>query len=428
MPDILKGSTDVTRYVMLRDSAAGTPETGYTITSLDLQYTRNRVAPAAKVDATALAATDSTHADNKAIEIDATSSPGLYRVDWPDAAFATGVDKVILVVSGTGLDPAVEEIDLVNYNSQDGVRLGLTALPNAAADAAGGLPISDAGGLDLDAQIGTDIDAILADTNEVQISLAAGGLIESMVDDLQSEVDGIQADTEDIQSRLPAALVNSRMDCTIDGTGMETGAVDNILNRDASASTTNSTLGAIINDWENGGRLDLIVDDILADTAVIGAAGAGLSAVPWNAAWDTEVQSEVDDALIAKGLDHLVFTSVTGTDIADNSIIAYLASKSATADWDSYVNTTDSLEANRDNIGTTGAALASIWTISLTEAYPTDGSAGTAAQILYLLLSVCAEFSISSTTITCKKLDGSTTAATYTLDSATAPTSRTRAT
>ena len=35
-------------------------------------------------------------------------------------------------------------------------------------------------------------------------------------------------------------------------------------------------------DWANGGRLDLIVDGILADTAVIGAAGAGLTAVPWN--------------------------------------------------------------------------------------------------------------------------------------------------
>ncbi|MDX9787950.1 MAG: hypothetical protein RBT11_14285 [Desulfobacterales bacterium] len=32
----------------------------------------------------------------------------------------------------------------------DAVRGGMTALPNAAADAAGGLPISDAGGLDLD--------------------------------------------------------------------------------------------------------------------------------------------------------------------------------------------------------------------------------------------------------------------------------------
>src|SRR3990167_2513985 len=151
MPQIVKGATDVTRYVMLRDSAAGTPETAYTITALDLQYTRNRTAPAAKADATALAATDSAHGDNQAIEVNATSSPGLYRIDWPDAAFASGVDKVLLVVSGTGLDPAVEEIQLVNYNPEDGVRLGLTALPNAAADAAGGLPISDAGGLDLDA-------------------------------------------------------------------------------------------------------------------------------------------------------------------------------------------------------------------------------------------------------------------------------------
>jgi len=150
MPVIKKGSTDVSRYVMLRDSTAGTPETGYTITSLDLQYTRNQSTPAAKVDATALAATNTAHTDNYAIQVDATSSPGLYRIDWPDAAFATGADKVLLVVSGTGLDPAVEEIELVNYDPADAVRLGLTALPNAAADAAGGLPISDAGGLDLD--------------------------------------------------------------------------------------------------------------------------------------------------------------------------------------------------------------------------------------------------------------------------------------
>jgi hypothetical protein len=38
---------------------------------------------------------------------------------------------------------------------------------------------------------------------------------------------------------------------------------------------------------------------ILVDTAEIGAAGAGLSAIPWSAAWDAEVQSEVNDALVA---------------------------------------------------------------------------------------------------------------------------------
>lgn len=51
--------------------------------------------------------------------------------------------------------------------------------------------------------------------------------------------------------------------------------------------------------WTDGGRLDLIVDGILADTAEIGVAGAGLSAVPYNAAWDAEIQSEAADALTA---------------------------------------------------------------------------------------------------------------------------------
>lgn len=94
-----------------------------------------------------------------------------------------------------------------------------TALPAAAADAAGGLPISDAGGLDLDAQR-SDVAAILVDTGTT----------------LQGELDGIQADTEDIQSRLPAALVGGRIDATVDGTGMEAGAVTAIQSGLATAA------------------------------------------------------------------------------------------------------------------------------------------------------------------------------------------------
>jgi hypothetical protein len=97
---------------MVGDSATGAPETGATITNFDLQYTRTGEAPAAKVDATALGATNSAHADNKMIELDSTSSPGLYRVDWPDAAFALGATGVTLVVTQTGFHPAVEEITL----------------------------------------------------------------------------------------------------------------------------------------------------------------------------------------------------------------------------------------------------------------------------------------------------------------------------
>jgi len=68
-----------------------------------------------------------------------------------------------------------------------------------------------------------------------------------------------------------------------------------------------------------------------------------------------------------------------------------------------------------------------VWTTAMTESYAADGATMTPAQALYMLLSAVTEFSISGTTITCKQLNGSTTSMTYTLDSASAPTSRTRA-
>jgi hypothetical protein len=52
----------------------------------------------------------------------------------------------------------------------------------------------------------------------------------------------------------------------------------------------------------------------------------------------------------------------------------------------------------------------------------------TLAQALYLLRAHLGDFSISGTTLTLKKVDGSTTAATFTLNDATSPTSITRAT
>jgi hypothetical protein len=42
---------------------------------------------------------------------------------------------------------------------------------------------------------------------------------------LEATSQSIQTDTEDLQSRVPTALVNGRIDSTVDGTGMEAGAV-----------------------------------------------------------------------------------------------------------------------------------------------------------------------------------------------------------
>ena len=177
---VLPGDLNVTTYFMLRKTSNGIAATGLTITGIDLQYTRSGVAPTAKVDATALVATDSAHGDNLAIEIDATDQPGLYRVDWPDAAFATGVREVILTVKEATIFTESQRINL------------------------------------------------------------EGPL--------------------------------------------------------------------------------------------------------------TAMNAEMDKAIVDVGLDHLVAASVTGTDIVNNSIIARMVSKSATADWDSFTHITDSLEAARDKL------------------------------------------------------------------------------
>lgn len=70
-----------------------------------------------------------------------------------------------------------------------------------------------------------------------------------------------------------------------------------------------------------------------------------------------QVNSEVDTALADIGLDHLVSAAVTGTDVADDSIVAQLVSDGATADYDDYDNTAHSLNAIRvrgDAAWTTG--------------------------------------------------------------------------
>ena len=65
-------------------------------------------------------------------------------------------------------------------------------------------------------------------------------------------------------------------------------------------------------------------------------------------------------------------------------------------------------------------------TVAMTEAYSVDGAAATPAQILHMIWSMLAEKSVTSTIVTCKKLDGTTGAMTFTLNSATAPTAITR--
>ncbi len=69
--------------------------------------------------------------------------------------------------------------------------------------------------------------------------------------------------------------------------------------------------------------------------------------LPWNADWDAEVQSEVNDGLVALKLDHLVAVA-DSDDPVDDSIVAKMAASDG--DWSGFSEATDSLEALGDDV------------------------------------------------------------------------------
>ncbi len=133
---------------------------------------------------------------------------------------------------------------------------------------------------------------------------------------------------------------------------------------------------------------------------VTGAFTAGTNALPWNAAYDAEVESEVTDALNAYDPPTKAELDA-GLAAADDAVLAAIAALT---------------------IPTTGQITTAVWTTALTEAYRATGATGTGAQLMYEILGNLINFANAGTTRTVTKLDKTTTAKTYTYDDATTPT------
>jgi len=170
--DVKIGTADVSVGFAAFTTATGAAVTVTSATAgLALWYRRDGGLKVALSSVNDLSALDDAHNDEGILVIAGQE----HRLDLPDAAFASGVSKVQWGGSATGITIDGGEANLVAYDPSDAVRMGLTALPNAAADAAGGLPISDAGELDMDAlaQIGDEMDLVDAPN---PIAIAAFGV------------------------------------------------------------------------------------------------------------------------------------------------------------------------------------------------------------------------------------------------------------
>lgn len=334
--EVLAGATDQTIDIFVNDSSltTGGGLTGLVFNSAGLTcyYRKGATGSATALTLATLATIGTAHADGGFKEVDATNMPGVYRLDLSDTIVAAAGMVTIYLRGATNMVPCVAEIEVVSVNKFDSVRMGMTALPNAAADGAGGLPISDAGGLDLDAK--------LANTNEVTAARMGaltdwinGGRLDLILDDILLDT-GTTLD-----GRLPAAL-------TIDG-NMKSDALrwagTAIVATSIPVGTAAGAAGGLFISGSNSGTTTV------GALTVTAALTAGSNAVPWNASWDTEVESEVNDALVVHRLDELMNADSDIDGLAPptvGSVFHELMTK--TAGSFTYDQAMDSLEAIRD--------------------------------------------------------------------------------
>lgn len=159
---LVAGTTSKSIDIFIQDSSSttGAGLTGLVFNSGSLTAYYHRPGGSATVITLAtLAAITSAWSSGGFKEVDATNMPGMYRLDIPDAVLAASAAWATVMLKGaTNMAPVVLEIELTAWNNQDGVRGGMTALPNAAAAASGGLPIlgTNAAGIIINAAAGTD--------------------------------------------------------------------------------------------------------------------------------------------------------------------------------------------------------------------------------------------------------------------------------
>ena len=167
---LVKDSTSKLIQVFIQDSSSttGAGLTGLTSGSSGLTAYYYREGANASASITLTSMTLGTWTSGGFIVVDGTNMPGLYQLGIPDAALATGANSVTVMLKGaTNMAPVLLEIELTATNNQDAVRGGMTALPNAAAAANGGLPTVDA----------NNAVKLQSGTGANQISLSSGAVI-----------------------------------------------------------------------------------------------------------------------------------------------------------------------------------------------------------------------------------------------------------
>ncbi len=226
--------------------------------------------------------------DTDGISLDGITGIGGFSIDTSDNSdagfYAAGSFYTVVVASVT--------IDSQTVNFVAGT-FRLTP-----AEAIAGHPKVDVGGWLGTAAATPTVNGV----PEVDLTHVAGATTD--VSALATNVAAILVDTgTTLDGRIPAALVGGRIDASVGAmaanvvtaAAVADGAIDAATL--AADTITAAKIAADVTTELQSGLATAAALTTLTNT--VGAAGAGLSAVPWNPAWDAEAQSEVNDALVA---------------------------------------------------------------------------------------------------------------------------------
>lgn len=258
-------------------------------------------------------------------------------------------------------------------------------------------------------------------------------------------VTGIAVNTSRIVAReclINALTANSAtlIDCSINGTLTLAEAADYvILDSNSNKSDTVFEFGALV------GNTDIYVHSWSGDFQVNNLGATGTDLVHAHGEGEITLAASCVGGTVDYGGTFVVTNNGSGITLAPGAAInvdlildeALSGHTTAGTLGKAISDTETDVTAILVDTGTTiPATLAGLNDISvadilasqLTESYAADGAAPTLTQALMLIQQQLGDFSISGTTMTVKKVDGSTTAGTFTLSDATNPTSITRAT
>jgi len=355
--DIQANSTSHSEYIFIQNSSSttGAGLTGlvFNTASLTAYYAVERGAATA-ITLVTLASATAAWASGGFIAVDGTNMPGLYRFDVPNALFSIAATKnvVVMLKGATNMAPVVLEYQIVAYNPDDSVRLGLTALPSVAAGALNGLPLSvnTAGAVNTlqingTAQTARDIGAsvlLSPGTGAGQISLSTGAVTVGTNNDKSSysltaaQTFSTTGSVGSVTSALGAAAIQSIWD-DLTANNTVVGSVGKLISDNLNATVSSRSTLAATDVWAatvrtitgNGDKTgyslatapptaaaiaDAVWDEALSGHLTVDTTGAALNS---SATATVPTAIQVADAVLNRKLD----STGNGTDTLDERTV-----------------------------------------------------------------------------------------------------------